>query len=296
MNIFITGATGYIGGSIAARLLERGHSITGLVRSKEKADRLLSVGIEPVLGNLDDAALLQAAASGADAVINTASSDHRPAVEAMLAGLEGSSKPFLHTSGAGKMSDNVAGEVLSHSMYAEDTAFDPLPERQARHDLDQLVQNAASRGIRSVVICPTLIYGQGLGLSPDSVQLPLLAAKARENGVVRTVGPGRNAWSNVHILDLLDLYELALERAPAGANYFAENGAASFADMARAIADRYGLAGPEPMPLEEAVSVWGRHAANSLGSNSIVTSERARRELGWAPTHGSVIEWIGREM
>lgn len=296
MNIFITGATGYIGGSVAARLLERGHTVSGLVRSKEKADRLLKLGVEPVLGDLDDAALLHAAASGADAVINTASSDHRPAVEAMLGGLEGSGKPFLHTSGAGKMSDNVAGEVLSDIIYAEDTPFVPLPERQARHDLDRLVQEAAARGIRSMVVCPTLIYGKGLGLSPDSVQLPLLARQGRENGVIRTVGPGRNAWSNVHILDLLDLYELALEKAPAGGNYFVENGAASFADMATAIADRYGLAGPEPLPLDEAVAAWGQHAANSLGSNSLVTSERARRELRWVPKQGSVIEWIGGEM
>jgi uncharacterized protein YbjT (DUF2867 family) len=58
MNIFVTGATGYIGGSVAVRLLRDGHRIRGLVRSPGKADRLRQLGIEPVVGALDDADLL----------------------------------------------------------------------------------------------------------------------------------------------------------------------------------------------------------------------------------------------
>ncbi len=53
MKIFVTGATGYIGGSIAEKLLAAGHEVTGLVRSDGKAPLLTARGIEPVAGTLD---------------------------------------------------------------------------------------------------------------------------------------------------------------------------------------------------------------------------------------------------
>jgi uncharacterized protein YbjT (DUF2867 family) len=62
MKIFCTGASGYIGGSVAAHLIAAGHQVTGLVRSAEKADAVRARGIEPVLGTLDDADVLSQAA------------------------------------------------------------------------------------------------------------------------------------------------------------------------------------------------------------------------------------------
>ncbi len=49
-KVFITGASGYIGGSIAERLISLGYQVTGLVRSQEKAALLQQRGIEPYLG------------------------------------------------------------------------------------------------------------------------------------------------------------------------------------------------------------------------------------------------------
>lgn len=45
MNVFITGAAGFIGGSIATGLVKSGHQVTGLVRSAEQADELKALGI-----------------------------------------------------------------------------------------------------------------------------------------------------------------------------------------------------------------------------------------------------------
>ena len=76
MKIFCTGASGYIGGSVAAHLVAAGHQVTGLVRSQEKADAVRARGIEPLSGTLDDADVLAQAAHAADIVINAASADH----------------------------------------------------------------------------------------------------------------------------------------------------------------------------------------------------------------------------
>ena len=54
MNIFMTGATGYIGGTVARRLLDDGHRLRGLVRDTEKGRKLASFGVEPVAGDLDE--------------------------------------------------------------------------------------------------------------------------------------------------------------------------------------------------------------------------------------------------
>ena len=78
MNIFITGATGYIGGSIAAGLLARGHTLTGLARSGDASEALRQLGITPVSGSLDDGSVLAEAASSADAVVNAQCSGSVP--------------------------------------------------------------------------------------------------------------------------------------------------------------------------------------------------------------------------
>lgn len=297
MHLFLTGVTGFIGGSLATALLRDGHAIRGLVRSPEAAARVEALGVTPVVGTLDDRALLTAEARRADAVINAASSDHRGAAEALLDGLRGSGKAFLHTSGSSVIGDDVAGNALSPHVFDEDTPLIVEAGKQARHAVDTLILAAADDGVRSVVLCNTMIYGTGTGIARDSVQIPPLVRQARESGVARIVGSGVNRWSNVHIEDVVSLYRLALADAPAGAFYFVENGEASYAELGAAIAKRLGLGPVESWTVEEAAQVWGEgHARYSFGSNSRVRGKRARRELGWAPRHDSVTRWIETEM
>ncbi len=123
MKIFLTGASGYIGGSVANKLLQQGHQVYGLVRSPEKAQLVKQLGISPVLGSLDDGDRLEEFARSADAVINAASSDHRPAVEALVKALAESGKTLIHTSGSSIVGDDVRGESESPNVYADDRLF-----------------------------------------------------------------------------------------------------------------------------------------------------------------------------
>ncbi|WP_321793613.1 NAD-dependent epimerase/dehydratase family protein [Caballeronia sp. J97] len=296
MNIFITGAGGFIGGSIAAGLARDGHRVRGLIRRAEQADALKRLNIEPVTGSLDDAALLAAEARAADAVINAASSDHRGAVEALIGALEGTNKPFLHTSGSSIVGDASGGEA-SDKIYIEDDLPEPTPDKAPRVAIDNLVLAAAGRGVRSAVLCNTLIYGHGAVPDTSSVQLPRLERQARKSGIVRHVGRGLNIWSNVHIDDVVAIYRLALEKSPAGTFYFVESGEAQFRDMTIAMAKALDLRGPEDWPLEEAIEEWGYEMASyGLGSNSRVRSKRTREMLGWQPKRTSVIDWIEKEL
>ena len=294
---FLTGATGYIGGTIASALMKRGHHVRGLVRGPDNAARLAERGVTPVLGDLDDSGLLISEARASDGVINTANADHCGAAQALIAGLEGSNKPLVHTSGSSIVGDEARGMFRSDAVFDENTPLLVQPMKQARRDIDLMVLKAADRGVRSAVICPSLIYGLGQGLNRQSVQIPFLVDEAHKNGVVQVVGAGLNTWSNVHIDDVVDLYLLAVSNAPAGAFYFAESGEASFIELGNALAKRLGLPGAEGLAVETAAERWGQARAYfTFGSNSRVRATRARRELGWTPRHVSVIDWIATEM
>lgn len=291
----MTGATGYIGGSVTAGLIAAGHQVRGLVRSDERAAQARDKGIEPVIGSLDDAASLAAAARDCDAVVNAASADHRPAAEAMLAALAGSGKLFLHTSGSSIVGTRAGGERVE-DVYDETTPLAPSPARAARVALNEDVLAYAERDVRAAIVCPSLIYGLGRGVEPHSMQVPWLIDLARSQGVARHVGAGENIWSNVHIDDLVDLYLLAFEKAPSGGFYFAENGEHSMREVCEAISRMLGLGGrTEAMSVEDAVAVWGEGPArDTMASNSRVRAVRARSELGWEPRAPALIEEIER--
>jgi nucleoside-diphosphate-sugar epimerase len=240
---------------------------------------------------LEDAAALAAAAGAADVTIGAANADHRGAAEAIVKALTGTGKTYLHTSGSSIVGTPARGEFVE-TVFDEDTPFTPPPARKARVEIDNMVRRASD--MRGVVIAPSLIYGRGHGIHADSVQLPWLIALAKKAGGAKHIGPGQNRWSNVHIDDLVPLYLLAIEKAPAGAFYFAENGENSMREVCEAISRMLGQDGKtQSMTIAEAAAEWGEGATeNTMGSNSRVRAKRARVELGWKPTARSLIEEI----
>jgi nucleoside-diphosphate-sugar epimerase len=293
MNVFVTGATGYIGGSVAMRLLEHGHNVVGLTRDEGRAELLRQAGMTPVLGSLDDAAIISDHTARCDVTINTANSDHPGAVDAIIAALAGSNKRFIHTSGSSIVGTR-AGGVKRNEVFDEYTPFEPSAFRAARVAINEKVLNSTSQGVHAVVIAPSLIYGHGRGVHRDSMQVPWMLDLAAKRGIACHVGPGENVWANVHIDDLVDLYMLALAGALAGAFYFAENGENSMKSVAQAIGTMMGQgADTRAMDPDEAADAWGEGPANdTMGSNSRVRATRARKELGWQPHRPSLLQEV----
>jgi nucleoside-diphosphate-sugar epimerase len=226
-------------------------------------------------------------------VINAASSDHRGAVEALIAALTGSGKTFIHSSGSSIVADLAMGEP-SERIFDEESAVAPLPEKAARVAIDRLV--LAAPGICSIVLCNTMIYGHALGPPAQSVQIPALVRQAKASGVVRYIGRGLNRWSNVHIADVSALYVLALAKAGAGTFMYVESGEEALLEIAKAIAAQLNLGAPQSWAAEDAIAAWDRNmAVFSLGSNSRVRG-KAAVELGWSPTRRSITKWIAEEM
>src|SRR5256884_3149022 len=166
MQVFVTGATGFIGFAVAAALRRAGYRVRGLARSDTKARRLLQHEIEPVIGDLADPKTYLDVASecallvhtGFDYSANGVAKD-RTAIDTLLeAGRRGAKpKTFIFTSGAwvyGDTSDRMADETTP-----------PNPPKLVawRPAHEQMVLQAA--GVRGLVIRPGDAYGGSGGLA-----------------------------------------------------------------------------------------------------------------------------------
>lgn len=294
MNVFIVGATGYIGGSLAEFLGKNGHQITGLARSEAKAAALREIGVLPIMGGFEDSDVLRLGAASADATINVSDSDDMGVVETLIGAMAGSGKALIHTSGSSIVVDDAMGATAGTEVIEDDFPFTPMDHRLPRIAVDRAVRSAGiSMGMRTAVICPTMVYGRGRGPKKDSDQIPKIAKKSRERGAGVYVGKGANIWSNVQIDDLCSLFSLALEKAPSGSFFFAENGELSLKEVAHAISVAIGLGGrTESWSLEEATEELGAWPRVALATNCRVRANNARRALGWKPVGPSLADGL----
>lgn len=290
MKVLVTGATGYVGSAVTAALRGAGHQVVGLARSDESAHRLACQGVEVFRGDLADPASLAAAVDGAavDGVVHAANRNDeqageadRAAVEAILAALAGSGKPFVYTSGIWVLGDTGGDEV------DEEAPLNPAALVAWRPAVEQRVLAAAGDGVRAVVVRPGVVYGHGGGIPA------MLVASARDSGVVRHVGDGENHWPLVFTTDLADLYVRAVENAEPGTLLFAVGGHERAKTIARAAADAGSTADAparvEPWPLAEARAQLGPFA-DALALDQKVSSARAKEKLGWQPQGPSILD------
>ncbi|MEY8758976.1 NAD(P)H-binding protein [Chryseobacterium tongliaoense] len=142
MKIFLTGANGYIGSSIGKVLVDQGHIVYGLIRDASKSGEVRGLGIIPVVGSLEDSGLLTEYAEKSDAVIHAADSEHLKSVETILDALEGSGKPFIHTSGSSVVADDVLGDFENPKVFDEISEFSPLEAREQGVVINQIMKHA----------------------------------------------------------------------------------------------------------------------------------------------------------
>jgi len=286
MQIFLTGATGYIGSAVADALAKAGYAVVGLARSDDQVRMLAARGLGAHRGDLRDPASLAEGARNADAVVHTAlpaapdaGQVDRAAVEAIIGALSQFNRPFIYTSGCwvlGNTGDRVADE---------DTPLDPTPLIAWRPAIEQIVLAAASRGVQGIVLRPAMVYGRGGGLVAAFVR------SAREQGAARVIGNGENRWTFVHVDDLAGLYVRALQAAAAGTMLFAAHGPAVRVREVAEVASRAAGAGGQvvTVPIEEARQTMGPFA-DALALDQQISGERAKRVLGWRPQAPGVLE------
>jgi nucleoside-diphosphate-sugar epimerase len=277
MNVLLTGATGYIGSSVLSALVSAGHDVTALVRDTAKGDK--SGGATLAAGSIDDRDLVRRLAAGADAVIATASPGDATSTtvetafaDAVLEGLRPGGT-FVRTGGVW-----VHG---SGSAITEDTPRAAPALVAWREALDTRV--LAADGIRSVLIEPGIVYGYGAGIIGQVV------AGARQG---KSVGPGTQHWSTVHVDDLAELYLAVLTQDVEGVFLGVNGHNPTTRELGEAVSRRLGLGGrvtpEEPAALIDRLGGFGE----ALLLDQQASGEKARHVLGWKPARPTVLEEI----
>jgi nucleoside-diphosphate-sugar epimerase len=229
INIFLTGATGYIGGSILTALLQHPNvsnfNISALIRGdNERVNKLTALNVTPVIGSNDSFEIIEKVAKDSHVVIHTSNSaDDLPSTKAIISGLNQRTKEtgkpviYIHTSGTGVLTEDVRGKKGSNTVYSDlnPDQINGLDDEQIHRNVDLLVINSADDNplLKSVIVLPPLIYGIGTGpFNRTSIQLPLLIRAALKRHKAEMIGPGEATWNNVHIDDLSDAYIIIFDQ------------------------------------------------------------------------------------
>lgn len=226
-KVFLTGATGYIGGEVLYQLLNNkthNFEVSALVRSQEKADLLTKATnnkVIPVIGSLDSFEVLEKQVNENEIIINTANVDHVPSAKVLADTLikKKSKTILIHTSGTSVIGDETSeSKKPSTKIYYDDRSIDEinsLPLEQPHRPVDAIILDINERNpnIETVIISPSTIFGQSDGYDKIvSVQIPYLIALSVANDQAFSVYSGKYIWNHIHIKDLGDLYMLILDK------------------------------------------------------------------------------------
>ncbi|KAK0302338.1 hypothetical protein LTR82_017908, partial [Friedmanniomyces endolithicus] len=238
-KIMLTGATGYVGGSILAHLVKSDHSavkditITCLVRGTDRVAKLNTTygrRVHPVLcKDLDDIDRTIEIASQHDVIINTTLGYHPASAVALVQGLTkrkqttGKDVYIIHTSGTSNLAAQPITKAYTESdpsRVFDDSKDDIYGYEKTRNEQQSygqrtselgVIDTGLERDVRTLVIMSPTIYGIGTGdFNRSSHQVPAYVKATIANGHAVVVGDGEGTWDHTHVEDLAELYFLCL--------------------------------------------------------------------------------------
>lgn len=284
MNIFVTGASGFIGSAVVKELIQAGHHVIGLARSEASAKIIRDAGASVLLGTLEDLEILKQGASQADGIIHTAfihdftqyqkaGEVDKTAIQTMGNVLAGTNKPLVVTSG-------MLGLTPINGFITEESPVGNSPRPSEATTLA-----LAKAGVHaSVVRLPPSVHDKG-----DKGFIPFIIAQARKNGVSAYPEEGKNHWSAVHRLDAAKAYRLAVEKAAKGAVY---NVVGDQSIEIKTIATLIGkqLQLPVQSVSGEAIVTHFDWMGRFITFEGAAIGSKTQEQLGWKPTHIGLLE------
>lgn len=315
--VFVTGASGFIGGKLAERLLAEGRKVR--VLSRRPLPQLEARGAEVIVGDLDDRHALARGCHSADTVFHVAGRVgvwgppedffrvNVGGTQQLLAAAYDAKVPrFVYTSSPSVVYDG--GDLAAVDESAPLCTAAPCAYPTSKAAAEKLVLAANGRGLATIALRPHLVWGPG-----DKNVVPRVLALARA-GKLKIVGSGRNRVDITHISNVVDAHLLAEDaitschplgdkRPAAGRAFFITNGEPVVLwDWINAVLRGVGI--PEvkrrvPLPIAYAAgglceAVWRlarrtgeppmtRFVAKELATDHWFDISAARRDLGYRP-------------
>lgn len=307
----ITGASGFIGGQLAARLAREGEKPRCLVRATSDTSRLRALGLETVVGELEDQRSLARALAGCELVVHCAArvSDWGTREEIARVNVTGtrnlleasaraSVRRVVHLSTSDVYGHPGRGPIEESHVATRFSNWYAQTKLEAEREALRLTRSGA---FELAILRPATVYGPG---SREVVGEIARALRARQ---MLLIDGGRALAGLCYVENLIDAIVLALHRAPPGATCNVSDGLdvswKRFTDDLAA-----GLGCPParlslPYPLAHALAttlergyrllrrgtglstapLLSRQAVQVLGRDQDFSTRRARELLGWEP-------------
>jgi nucleoside-diphosphate-sugar epimerase len=308
VKVFLTGGTGFIGGTVARRLRERGDDVVCLVRNPGKAAKLTELGCGLVDGDLGDGDALRRGMEGCDAVVHAAAmykvgipvKQHPAMWEANVAGTENVLKAALDSGVAKVVYVSTCGVFgNTHRKVVDETYEHPGKEFTSYYEETKLEGHRVAKrmiedGLPGVIVQPGGVYGpddtsQVADLLQEFFAGKLVLMPFPEFGICLT-----------HVEDIADGILLALDKGRVGETYVLSGPVTTMREAIETVAAATGRKAPKramPVALMKAMTPIGPLVGKMLGQppnlRELISSadgvtfwashEKASRELGYAP-------------
>lgn len=308
-HVFVTGASGFVGGAATRHLIAAGHRISAMSRSEASDAKIAALGATPVRCDLDNIAAEHLA--GVDAVVHAAAfvEDWGPKDAWYQGNVVGTQNVLDAAKTAGVQRfihiGTEAAIVYGQDVHDADESYplapqSPYPYCATKAQAEARVRAANAPAFATIVLRPRFIWGPG-----DTTLLPLIEAMAA-SGQWKWIDGGKALTSTTHIANLVHAIDLALTKGNPGEPYFIlDDGNVTMREMIARMAASKGLTLPDasiPGWLAATIAavsetIWRvfgrkgrppltRHAAMVMARDCTLIDAKARAEMGYAPVIG----------
>ncbi|MGA7434256.1 MAG: NAD(P)-dependent oxidoreductase [Solirubrobacterales bacterium] len=306
MKIFVAGAAGAIGNYLTPLLVQAGHDVVGTSRTASGLQRIKNLGADALLmDGLDRKSVSDAVtAASPDLIINqmtalsgginprriekSFSATNRLRAEGtdnlLAAAAAAGTRRFIAQSYTGWPYARTGGPVKT-----ETDPLDPDPPPALRPLLDairHLEDTVIAAG--GMVLRYGGFYGPGTGMAPGGEQWEMI--KSRRMPII---GDGEGIWSFIQIEDAAKATKLAVDSYRAGEVFnIVDDDPAPVKVWLPVAAESIGAKTPHRVPRWVGKLAAGEQTAVMMCEIRGASNEKAKRDLGWTPTHPSWREGI----
>jgi nucleoside-diphosphate-sugar epimerase len=307
VKVFLTGATGFIGGHVARRLRARGDDVVALVRSPAKAGALRELGCELVEGDLSSSDAIRRGVEGADAAIHAGAvykvgipkSEHAAMYESNVRGTErvldaaiaAGVQRIVYVSTVGIFGD-THGNLVDEG-YRRDVEF-PSEYERTKTLAHEIAEDRIGKGAPIVVVQPGGVYGPD-----DHSEIGNVIEQVRTGKLPARMFP-EAGFMFCHVEDVATGIVLALDKGEIGEAYVLSGDQGTLGELIDRVAaiagrkpPRYTMPaavlklsaplGPVVGPLMGFPPNLGEMIRSTDGVTYWASDAKARRDLGFAP-------------